>query len=167
MSGTLRPMPMASTALRVSLVAACAMGLLACSASTTPKATTRPSLATTTASRATNHDVADRARAALTRVGAQQLVMEPGYKNEINTAFRGAWHGSLLLAYVAPTSALPSSSELTVVGQRNIKGQAFDLVRGEDSTVQMLRFVLGPDTWLVASPDKGTVSDALVKALLS
>lgn len=160
-------MTMPPTALRVSLVGACVVALLSCSSSTTPKATTQPSLATATASQATNQDVTDRARAALSGVGAQELVAEPGYENEVNTAFTGVWRAHPLIAYVVPTSALPSSSELTVVGQRNIGGQAVDVVKGEHSTVQMLRFVLGPDTWLVASPDKPMESVALVEALLA
>jgi len=167
MSRILRPMTMTSTVPRMFLVGAFAMGLLSCSSSTTPNATTPPSLATATASQATNQDVTDRARASLTEVGAQQLVVEPGYENEVNTAFKGVWRAYPLIAYVVPTSALPSSSELTVVAQRNIKGQAVDVVEGEDSTFQMLRFVLGPDTWLVASPDKPTVGVALVGALLA
>ena len=158
---------MTSTVLRMFLSGAFAAGLLSCGSSTTLSATTPPSLATATTSRATNHDVTDRARASLTGVGAQQLVVEPGYENEVNTAFKGVWREHPLIAYVVPTSALPSSSELTVIAQRSIEGQAVDVVEGEDSTFQMLRFVLGPDTWLVASPDKPTVSVALVGALLA
>jgi hypothetical protein len=94
------------------------------------------------------------------------LVVEPGYENEVNTAMKGVWRTYPLIAYVVPTSAPPASSELNVVAQRNIKGQAVDVVRGEDDTVQMLRFVVGPDTWLVASPDEPTVGVALVEALL-
>lgn len=143
------------------------MVLLSCSSSTIPNATTPPSPATATPSQAANQDVTDRARASLTAVGAQQLVVDPGYENEVNTAFRAVWRAYPLIAYVVPTSALPYSSELTVVAERNIKGQAVDVVEGEDSTFQMLRFVLGPDTWLVASPDKPTVSVAIVGALLA
>ena len=145
------------------------MGLLSCSSSTTPDATTQPQAATSTAAvhQAANQDVTARARAALTGVGAQQLVVEPGYEKEVNTALQGVWREHPLIAYVVPTSALPSSSELTVLAQRNIKGQTVDVVKGQDSTVQMLRFVLGPDTWLVGLPQKPQVSVALVGALLT
>lgn len=77
-----------------------------------------------------------------------------------------AWRAHPMTAYVVPTPALAPSTDLTVVGERTINGQAVDVVDGEDNTVQMLRFVLGPDTWLVASPDKPTVGGALVGALL-
>ena len=167
LSGTPRPMTTASTALRVSLVGACAMGLLSCSSSTSPDATTQPQAATATANQAPNQDVTARARAALTGVGAQQLVVESGYKNEVNTALQGVWRAYPLIAYVVPTSALASSSELTVVAQRSIKGQTVDVVKGKHSTVQMRRFVLGPDTWLVGLPEKPRVSAALVGALLA
>jgi hypothetical protein len=166
-SGTLRPMTTTSTAWGVLGVCACAMGLLSCSSNSTPDAMTQPSLATTTGGHAANEDVTDRARAALTEVGAQRLVMEPGYEGEVNTAFEGVWRGYPVIAYVVPTSALPPSSELTVVAHRRIKGQAVDVVKGEDSTVRMLRFLLGPDTWLVASRDSRTVSVALVGALMA
>jgi hypothetical protein len=152
----------------MSFVGAFVMGLLSCSSNaTTPDAATRPSLATAAARRATNHDVTDRARASLMGVGAQQLLVEPGYENEVNTALKGVWRGHPLVAYVVPTAAVPPSSELTVVAHRNIKGRAVDVVEGEDGTFQMLRFVLGPDTWSVASPGKPTVSVALVGALLA
>jgi hypothetical protein len=111
--------------------------------------------------------VAARARAALTRAGAKQLVAKAGYENEVNTALQGVWREHPLVAYVVPTSALPSSSELTVVDQRNIKGRTVDVVQGQNSTVQMLRFVLGPDTWLVGLPEKPRVSVTLVAALLA
>ena len=145
------------------------MGVLSCSSSTTPDATTQPHVTTATAigNAAPNQDVTARARAALTRAGAQQLVAKPGYENEVNTALQGVWREHPLMAYVVPTSALPSSSELTVVDQRNIGGQAVDVVKGQDSTVQMLRFVLGPDTWLVGLPEKPRVSATLAGALLS
>lgn len=93
--------------------------------------------------------------------------MESGYKNEVNTALQGVWRAYPLIAYVVPTSASASSSELTVVAQRSIKGQTVDVVKGKHSTVQMLRFVLGPDTWLVGLPEKPRVSAALVGALLA
>lgn len=93
--------------------------------------------------------------------------MEPGYEHEANTAFKAVWRTYPLIAYVVPTSALSSSSELTVVARRTIEGQSVDVVEGEDSTVQMIRFVLGPDTWLVASPDRPTASVALVEVLLA
>jgi hypothetical protein len=162
-------MTMASTALRASLVGACAMGLLSCSSSTTPDATTQPQATTATAiaNQAPNQDVDARARTALSRAGAQQLVAKPGYENEVNTALQGIWREHPLIAYVVPTSALPSSSELTVVDQRNIKGQSVDVVKGQDSTIQMLRFVLGPDTWLLGLPEKPRVSVTLVAALLA
>ena len=107
MSGTLRPMTMTSTALRVSLVGACVMGSLSCSSTTTPNATPQPSLAAATARQATNQDVTDRARAALTGVGAQQLLVEPGYEDEVNTAFKGVWRAYPLIAYVVTTSRCP------------------------------------------------------------
>ena len=159
-------MTMTSTAWRIACFLACAMGLLSCSSNTTSNATALPSRAATTASQAANQDVTDRARAALTLAGAQRLVMEPGYEGEVNTAFRGVWHGYPLIAYVVPTSALPPSSELTVVNRRHISGQAVDVVNGEDSTVRMLRFVREPDTWLVSMRDSRQVSVALVRALL-
>lgn len=157
---------MTSAAVRVSLVGACALGLLSCSSSTTRDVTSHPSPASATARQATHHDVTHRARAALTGAGAQQLVVEPGYEHEANTAFKAVWRTYPLIAYVVPTSALSSSSELTVVARRTIEGQSVDVVEGEDSTVQMIRFVLGPDTWLVASPDRPT-SVALVEVLLA
>jgi len=143
------------------------MGLLSCSSSTTPDATPQPQAAAAPANQAPNQGVTARARAALTGVGAQQLVVEPGYENEVNTALQGVWRAYPFIAYVVPTSALPSSSELTLVAQRNIKGQTVAVVKGQDSTVQMLRFELGPDTWLVGLPEKPRVSVALVGALLA
>ncbi len=165
MSATLRPMTMTSSAWRVSVVGPLAMALLSCSSNTSPVATP-PSPATTTATHAANKEVTGRARAALTEVGAQRLVTKPGYDAEVNTAFGGDWRGHPLVAYVVPTSALPSSSELTVVARHHIGGRSVDVVVAQDSATRMLRFVLGPDTWLLAPRDGRTVSVALVEALL-
>ena len=188
-------MNMTSSAWRVFAVGAIAMVLLSCSSNTTPGATTQASPATSSAAERVdksepltvpdsrgsepvrsddksapypaNKEVTDRSRTALTEVGAQRLVMKPGYGHEVNTAFEGVWRGHPLIAYVVPTSALPSASELIFVDRRHIKGQAVDVVHGEDSTTRMLRFALGPDTWLLASRNRMTMSVALVEALLS
>jgi len=114
-----------------------------------------------------NAAVTDRARAALTEVGARHLVLKSGYDHEVNTGLEGVWRGHPLVAFVVPTSARPLDSELMVVARRHIKGQAVDVVQGEDSSIRMLRFVLGPDTWLLASLDGMTTSIALVRVLLS
>lgn len=159
-------MNMTWSAWRIVATGTSALVLLSCGSNMTPDATTQPSPAASRATHAANEEVTDRARAALTEVGAQQLMMEPGYDNEVNTAFQGVWRGYPLIAYVVPTSAVPSASELILVARRQVKGQAVDVMKGEDNTTRMLRFVLGPDTWLLSSRDSGTVSVALVEALL-
>ena len=128
--------------------------------------TTEPSPTTSRTTHAANEAVTDRARAALTEVGAQQLGMQRGHDNEVNTALQGVWRGYPLTAYVVPTSAAPSASELILSARREVKGHEVDVMKGQHSTTEMFRFVLGPDTWLLSSGQDETVSLALVEALL-
>ena len=155
-------MTMRSSAWRVLVVATVAVALPSCNSDTGPVATSPPP-ARATAVDAANKAVTDRARAALTEAGAQRLALEPGYDNEVNTALRGVWRGHRLIAYVVPTSELPSSDELTVVARRRIEGQVVEVTTGQHSTTPMLRFTLGSDTWLVASRGVRTGSVALVR----
>jgi hypothetical protein len=98
----------------------------------------------------------------------------PGYEREVNTAIEGAWRAHPLVAYVVPSHLADSSGgELTVVKSRTIYGEPVEMVRGEDSSITMVRFALGPDTWLVASltpeesPPASQPTIALARALLS
>ena len=166
MSGTLRPMSMTRNAWRIVATSASALVLLSCGSKATPIVTTEPSPTTSHTTHAENDAVTDRARAALTEVGAQQLVMNPRYDKEVNTALQGIWRGYPLTAYVVPTSAVPSASELILLTRREVKGHEVDVVKGQHSTTEMFRFVLGPDTWLLSSGEDETVSLALVEALL-
>jgi hypothetical protein len=163
-----------------SLVLLLGAGVGGCStdSATDAEASTAPAspsaLSTVAASPPANADVTARARAALTEVGVSQLVTTPGYDREVNTALEGAWRAHPLVAYVVPSGlADANGGELTVVSSRTIHGEPVEMVRGQDSSTTMVRFALGPDTWLVASlspegsPPTSQRTIALARALLS
>ena len=97
-----------------------------------------------------NEAVATRARAALKEAGAAELVRTPGYEGQVNVAFTGVWQERPFLAYAVPT---PDSGdgELTVISRSDVDGHTVEVMRIEDGSVRLLRFIRGPDTWLVAS----------------
>jgi hypothetical protein len=97
-----------------------------------------------------NQAVTRRARVALTRAGAEQLVETPGYEGEVNTAFAGVWRERPFRAYAVPT---PDSGdgELTLVSTTVVDGHSVAVMQVADGAVRLLRFTRGPDTWLIAS----------------
>lgn len=155
-------------------VGACSTDSATDAAASTASASPSAAMSTVAASPPANVEVTARARAALTEVGASHLVATPGYDREVNTAIEGAWRARPLVAYVVPSDlADADGGELTVVSSRTIKGEPVDVVRGLDSSITMVRFAFGPDTWLVASlsPDEWAPTSqhtiALARALLS
>lgn len=93
----------------------------------------------------------------------------PGYENEANTAIEGTWRHHPVLAYAGPTALVPSGGDdqPTTVARRTVQGRPVEFVRGQHSSIQILRFNLGPDTWLLASlnRDRATSSDDRTLAL--
>jgi hypothetical protein len=94
-----------------------------------------------------------RARSALAKAGVTGLRTTPGYELEVNTSLEGTWRNHPVQAYIVPTASLPpvAPAELSLEGRLTVCGHSVQVVRGADSSVRMLRFNLGADTWLVAS----------------
>ena len=101
---------------RILVCGALVVGMVSCSSDATSDGGLDPSTVTVT-TEPPNAAVTERARVALTAVGARRLVPTVGHEQEPNTALEGTWRGHPLLAYVVPTSALPPSDELTLVGR--------------------------------------------------
>ena len=116
-----------------------------------------------------------RARSALAMAGVTGLRTMPGYENELNTSIEGLWRNHPVQAYVVPTASISGGDrddERTTVARRRIGGRTIDVVVGEDSSIRMLKFTLGSDTWLLASLSRngatsnGRRTAALVENLL-
>jgi hypothetical protein len=111
-----------------------------------------------------NQAVTQRARVALAAAGAKRVIETAGYEGEVNTALTGVWRDRPFRAYAVPSKD-SVDGELTLVSTLLVGGHTVETMQVADGAVRLLRFVLGPDTWLLASLTPSLAESDMPKSL--